>query len=166
MRIGRVEFGAAEAAVRPRRVAFGDFIGRFLQLLPRPLRFLGVGGFGLITDLAIFTLLIAHGLAPLLARLVSLAVATLVTWQLNRAFTFSRSGRPASDEALRYAAVALFAQATSYAVFAAFVITLFARVPQLAVLIGAATGALVSYKGQVVFTFRPSSAAAVPQSSV
>jgi putative flippase GtrA len=164
MRIGRVEFGAAEAAVPPRAVAFGDLICRFLELLPRPFRFLGVGGLGLATDLAIFTLLIAHGLQPLLARLISLAVATLVTWQLNRAFTFGRSGRRASDEALRYAAVALFAQATSYAVFAALVITLSAGAPQLAVLIGATAGALVSYKGQVLFTFRPCSPAAVTQS--
>ena len=33
-----------------------DPVRRFFAVLPRPLRFLGVGGLGLITDLAIFTL--------------------------------------------------------------------------------------------------------------
>ena len=60
---------------------------------------------------------------PLLARLVSLALATLVTWRLNRALTFDRSGRRTGEEAMRYAAVAASAQAVSYAVFAALVVT-------------------------------------------
>jgi putative flippase GtrA len=163
MRISKVEFGAAEAAVPPQRVAARDPIRSFFDPLPRPLRFLGVGVIGLVADLAIFTLLIAHSPQPLLARLVSLAIATLVTWRLNRAFTFGRSGRRVSDEALRYAAVALFAQATSYAVFAVLIVTVLSRPPQLAVLIGAAAGAIVSYKGQALFTFRPCRSAAAPQ---
>ena len=163
MRTSKVEFSAAQAAALPQTVAVGDPIRRFFELLPRPLRFLGVGGLGLITDLAIFTLVIAHGPQPLLARLVSLAIATLVTWRLNRALTFDCSGRRPSDEALRYAAVALFAQAISYAVFAALIVTVFARPPQLAVLIGAAAGTLVSYTGQTLLTFRPRTSAAAPQ---
>ena len=42
---------------------------------------------------------------PLLMRLFSLAGATLVTWRLNRALTFDRSGRHQHDEAMRYAIV-------------------------------------------------------------
>ena len=49
-----------------------DPIRRFLQVLPRPVRRLGVGGLGLITDLGVFlgafTPLIDHGVAPLLAQ--------------------------------------------------------------------------------------------------
>jgi putative flippase GtrA len=66
---------------------------------------------------------IDHGLHPLVARLVSLAVATLVTWRPNRALTFNRSGRHAADEAMRYAAVAASAQALSYGVFAGLIVT-------------------------------------------
>ena len=126
-----------------------------MEVLPRPLRFLGVGGLGLITDLAVFTLIIAHGPRPLLARLVSLAMATLVTWRLNRAPTFDRSGRHSADEAMRYAAVAASAQAIGYAVLANRVVTALATMLQLAVMIGATCGALVSYSGQALFAFRP-----------
>jgi putative flippase GtrA len=163
MRVSNIEFGAAAGAT-PAHAADHDPVRRFAEVLPRPLRFLGVGGLGLITDLAIFTLIIAHAPHPLLARLVSLAVATLVTWRLNRALTFDRSGRRPADEAIRYAAVAMAAQAVSYAVFAIFVITALAAMPQLAVLIGAVTGALVSYSGQMLFAFKPRPAAAAPQS--
>jgi len=163
MHVSHVEFGATP----PRTAAEPDPVRRFAELLPRPLRFLGVGGLGLITDLAIFTLVLAHHPHPhphpLLARLVSLAVATFVTWRLNRALTFDRSGRHPAHEALRYAVVACSAQAISYAIFAALVLTVLAPLPQLAVLIGAATAALVSYGGQSLFAFRPHRAAADPQ---
>ena len=141
-----------------------DRVRGLVANLPRPLRFLGVGGLGLITDLAIFTLIIAHIPHLLLARLVSLAVATLVTWRLNRALTFDSSGRRPADEAMRYATVAAGSQAVSYAVFATLVVTVCAAMPQLAVLAGAVIGAVVSYGGQALFAFRPHLPPAVTQS--
>jgi putative flippase GtrA len=127
------------------------------ERLPRPLRFLGVGGFGLITDLSVFTVLAAHGMHPLLARLFSLAAATLVTWRLNRALTFDHTGRPQRDEAMRYVAVTAAAQGTSYAVFAALVLTVLGTLPQAALVIGAAAGALIAYNGHRLFAFAPKS---------
>ena len=152
MRVSNLEFGAAP--VRAAAVNH-DPIREFVEVVPRPIRFLGVGAAGLLTDLAIFTLIIAHTPHPLLARLGSLAVATIVTWRLNRALTFDHSGRRATDEAMRYATVAAVAQAASYTVFAVLVVTVLSALPQLAVLIGAAAGALVSYSGQALFAFRP-----------
>jgi putative flippase GtrA len=157
------EFGPAAAAPPIPPEAVSDPVRRLVAILPRPLRFLGVGGLGLITDLAIFTVAIDHGLPPLAARLVSLVLATFVTWRLNRALTFDSSGRRPSDEAIRYAAVAAAAQTMSYAVFAALVMTVLAAKPQLAVLAGAAAGALVSYNGQALFAFRARTAAAARQ---
>jgi putative flippase GtrA len=155
MRNSEVELGAA-ADVRPAcAIPHHDPVRRLAEVLPQPLRFLGVGGLGLITDLAVFTAVVGYGPHPLLARVISLAVATLVTWRLNRALTFDRSGRTPADEAMRYAAVAASAQAVSYAVFAALVVTVFASTAQLAVIVGAACGALVSYSGQKLFAFRP-----------
>ena len=159
MRVSDVGLGAAGSATSAPAVALDDPVRRFVEVLPRPLRFLGVGGIGLVTDLAVFTLVFCHGLNPLAARAVSLAIATVVTWRLNRALTFDRSGRRPTDEAMRYATVAAVAQAVSYAVFAVLVVTLLAAVPQLAVIIGAATAALVSYFGQALFAFRPRPAA-------
>jgi putative flippase GtrA len=158
-----IEFGAAAGKLPCHASCDHDPVRRFFAVLPRPLRFLGVGGLGLMTDLAVFTLIIAQTPHPLLARLLSLAIATLVTWRLNRALTFERSGRRSADEALRYAAVAASAQAVSYAVFAALIVTLLNAMPQLAVIIGAACGALVSYSGQALFAFRPHQPAPGPQ---
>ena len=86
-----------------------------------------------------------------------------MTWRLNRALTFDHSGRHSADEAMRYAAVAASAQTVSYAVFAALIVTTLAAMPQLAVIVGAACGALVSYSGQALFAFRPHQPAPGPQ---
>ena len=78
MRSGNVEYGAAAGEMPGHAGSDHDPVRRFFAVLPRPLRFLGVGGLGLITDLAVFTLIIAQTPHPLLARLASLAIATLV----------------------------------------------------------------------------------------
>jgi len=125
------------------------------EYLPRPLRFLGVGAVGLTTDLCVFTILIGYAPRPLLMRLFSLAAATLVTWRLNRALTFDRSGRQPGEEAMRYAAVTAASQGTSYAVFATLVLTVFMGLPQAALVAGAAVGAIVGYNGHRLFAFAP-----------
>jgi putative flippase GtrA len=90
---------------------------------------------------------------PLLMRLFSLAAATIVTWRLNRALTFDQSGRRQHHEAMRYAAVTAAAQGTSYAVFAALVLTVLGALPQVALIAGALSGALISYNGHRLFAF-------------
>jgi putative flippase GtrA len=132
-----------------------EFVRQLAEQLPRPLRFLGVGGIGLLTDLCTFTIIAAFGVHPLIARLGSLAIATVVTWRLNRALTFDHSGRRQREEAMRYAAVTVVAQGTSYAVFAVLVLTVLAALPQVAIVIGAAIGALLSYKGHRLLSFAP-----------
>jgi putative flippase GtrA len=127
---------------------------------PRPLRFLAVGGLGLASDIALFTVLAWQGLHPLTAGFLALAAATVLTWRLNRAFTFDRSGRHQGEEALRYVAVTAVAQGTSYAVFAVLVMTALAALPQAAIVVGAAAGALISYNGQRLFAFAPRQPAA------
>ena len=137
------------------RAADHDPLRALAERLPRPLRFLGVGAAGLATDFCLFVILIGYQPRPLLMRLVSLAGATLVTWRLNRALTFDRSGRKQHDEAMRYAAVTVAAQGTSYAVFAALVLSVLGALPQVALVIGAAAGAVVSYNGHRLFAFAP-----------
>ena len=123
--------------------------------LSRPLRFLLVGGVGLAADIALFTLMLMLGLHPLLAGLAALVAATVLTWRLNRLFTFERTGRGQRDEAVRYAAVTVAAQSTSYIVFAIFASTVLAGLPQAAILVGAGVGAVVSYNGHRLFAFAP-----------
>jgi putative flippase GtrA len=123
------------------------------ERLPRSARFLVVGGLGLVTDIGTFTLFHGFGIPPLIARLISLSIATLVTWRLNRALTFDDSGRRQHKEAIRYAVVTAAAQGTSYAVFAVLTLTVLAALPQLAIVVGAAIGALISYNGHRLFAF-------------
>jgi putative flippase GtrA len=142
---------ASVAAVAGER----DLLRELAERLPRPLRFLTVGTFGLLTDIGMFTLAVMNGVHPLAARVISLAIATLVTWRLNRALTFDRSGHHQGEEAMRYLAVTATAQGSSYAIFAALAMTVLHAVPQVAIVIGAAVGALVSYNGHRLFAFAP-----------
>lgn len=132
-----------------------DRLRQLAERLPRPLRFLSVGGLGLITDLGAFTIIVAFGPHALVARLGSVAIATLVTWRLNRALTFDRSDRRQHEEAVRYAIVTAVAQGASYLVFAALVLTVLAALPQAAILVGAGIGALISYNGHRLLSFAP-----------
>jgi putative flippase GtrA len=151
MSVGKFDLGADA----PARTAPGDPLRALAERLARPFRFLGVGAIGLVVDVCVFTILIAHEPRPLLMRLVSLGLATLVTWRLNRALTFDPSNRHPGEEAMRYAAVTAVSQGTSYAVFAALVLTVFTSLPQAALLSGAVVGALVGYNGHRLFAFAP-----------
>jgi putative flippase GtrA len=149
------DVGNVKAAAAP-SFAGGPSLRRLIARVPRPLRFLGVGALGLTTDVGVFTILLAQAPQhPLAMRLVSLALATLVTWRLNRALTFDNSGRRQSEEAMRYATVTAVAQGTSYAVFAALVLTALSALPQAALVTGAAMGALIAYNGHRLFAFAP-----------
>jgi len=130
-----------------------------VRQLPRPLRFLAVGGIGLVTDMLLFTAAVMLGVGPLVAGFLALVAATVLTWRLNRSFTFDRSGRHQGEEAMRYAAVTAVAQGTSYVVFAVLVLTTLSALPQAAIVAGAAVGALISYNGHRLFAFAPRVAA-------
>lgn len=157
MRMSGDPAGGHPAAVQEfeRGLLERDWLRRRLTFVPRPLRFLAVGGLGLITDLGIFTAIPMHFDRPLAVRIISLACATLVTWRLNRALTFNASGRSQRDEAFRYAGVTAISQGTSFALFTLLVLTVFAWLPQAALLAGAAAGAVVGYAGHSLVAFAP-----------
>ena len=92
--------------------------------------------------------------------LVSLAVATLVTWALNRSFTFERSGRTAIAEALRYGLVALLAQGFNYVSFLTLLHLTGATHPLRTLVATAVMTAAFSFTGQSLFSFRSANAAA------
>ncbi len=155
MTTSELDSGAA-MAVRP--VATSDAedpLRHLAERLPRPFSFLGVGALGLITDVGVFTAISTRFEHPLVVRLISLAAATLVTWRLNRALTFDRTGRRQHEEAMRYAIVTAVAQGVSYAVFAALVLSVLHWFPQAALVAGAAVAAVLSYFGHRLFAFAP-----------
>jgi len=129
---------------------------RGLALAPKGLlRFLVVGVGGLTVDIAVLWLLERMGLGHALARAASLCVATMVTWALNRQFTFGDSGRDARAELGRYALVALVAQSVNYLVFLGVCAAWPAVNHSLAALVGAVVATVFSYSGQRFFTFAP-----------
>ena len=143
------------AVRRLERPVFPAFVERLLALAPRGLiRFLVVGVGGLAVDVAVLGLLERQGVGHEWARAASLALATLVTWALNRQFTFGESGRKARTELGRYAVVALVAQSVNYAVFLG-VCAAFPHLPHaLAAVFGAVVATGFSYTGQRFFTFK------------
>jgi putative flippase GtrA len=147
--------GVASGPVERERQVDSDALRVLLAPLPRPVRFLIVGSCGLLTDVGFFTLLFACSMHPLIARMFSLALATLVTWRLNRHLTFTQSGRHQADEAMRYVAVTGIAQGIGYAIFAVLALTSLSRMPQLAILIGAAAVTAISYNGHRLIAFMP-----------
>jgi putative flippase GtrA len=123
--------------------------------IPRGLhKFLGVGLVGLIVHEGLFSLFyyVFH-VQKSVAWLCALAVATSITWTLNRRHTFAASGRKLHQEAFRYAIVTIVSQSVSFGVFHGMD---FAGLPSwLNLLIGAAAATVVSYVGQRFFTFAP-----------
>lgn len=159
---------APSTAEPPRATEFANAVagrakaaaGRLLGLsLPR---FLAVGCIGLTTDVTMFSLASAGGVSDALARSASLAIATLVTWRLNRRFTFAASGRRAPAEVARYVAVALGAQGFNLALFLA--IRSFAPALPALLALGAsgAMAAVASFAGQSLITFRGRLSGAAP----
>jgi putative flippase GtrA len=140
----------AFAPVLIEQIRRGDLIGLARSQF---VRFVAVGFTGLAVDTAVFTVLHGQGLVPAAARAGSLAVSTVVTWQLNRRFTFARTGRRKRAEVIRYATVVGVAQAISYSVFLA-VLGLFPHIyPVAAILAGAVSAVGFSFGGQRLFTF-------------
>ena len=116
-------------------------------------RFGCVGMAGLTADLTLFTALHAHGVSELTARVFSLSFATLVTWRPNRAVTYADSGREQSGEGFRYLCVTGLAQGLSFLIFALLIRGFPALMPQLALMAGAASAALLSFEGHRIFSF-------------
>lgn len=119
-----------------------------------PVRFLAVGCAGLSLDAGSFLALAAMGTPEPFARALSLGAATLLTWRLNRRFTFGDSDRRESFEGGCYTAVALGAQGLNYALFLMLRALWPALPPLLALFAGAVFAAGFSYTGQRFFTFR------------
>jgi putative flippase GtrA len=84
----------------------------------RFLRFCVVGTAGFLTDASVLLALVCrYGLDPILARVFSFAVAVLVTFELNRAWTFGAYGQPRLAAFASYIAVQGLALACNGAIY-------------------------------------------------
>jgi putative flippase GtrA len=111
----------ALATARLRRRALGAATAQLGQLDASLIRFGVVGCIGFVVDFTVLRLLVsAAAVNPILAQVPAFGVAVIVTWMLNRVWTFDAVGR---DSRLRQAALYLGVQcvgaATNFVVYTA-----------------------------------------------
>jgi len=116
-------------------------------------RFLAVGFLATIVDIGGMVLLIDFGLDALLARAISLPLAMLAAYHMNRAYTFGASGRSRAEEMLRYCCVTAVAALTNYGVFAGLLAAFDGIWPAIAAAVGLAISMWVSFFGYQFFAF-------------
>ncbi len=116
--------------------------------------FIGVGLAGLVVDSTLFAIVHSAGWQPAASRAVSLGLATLVTFGLNRRFTFAGSGRRARHDLARYVGVTLVTQGFSYGLFLGLLAAAPGLPPLIAIVAGGGAVAILSFAGQRLFTFR------------
>jgi putative flippase GtrA len=111
-------------------------------------RFVAVGGAGFLVDAGALALILwTTPLDPFTARLLSIAVALTVTWQLNRLVTFGASSRPVSVEGARYGGVGAATSLVNYCAYALAIWTLPALPPLAALAFGSMVAMVFSYLG-------------------
>jgi putative flippase GtrA len=121
------------------------------QALQHSLRHYGgfvlAGILALTTDALILQGLIHAGWHPLLARPLAIAVAMVVSWQVNRNVSYAMKTPPTLGEFGRFAAVSWSAQAVNYSVFSAILLLRPGTHPLLALLLASLVAMFVSYFG-------------------
>lgn len=81
-----------------------------------------VGGLGFGLDAGVLTLATTLGTPPLVARVISIALTVVFTWQLNRRLTFKLRTAPTLEEFGRYVMISLASIAINYALFTGLVL--------------------------------------------
>ena len=117
-------------------------------------RFLLVGGLGFVVDAGGLLLLTGQGADPFVARLASIALAMLVTWRLNRSFTFGPSRGSQLGEATRYLSVALSVAALNYTIYALLLLAFPGCPPVVATAVSTGICTLASFVGYGRVAFR------------
>jgi len=124
-----------------------DVVFTTLRSQARPLRFALVGVIGFLTDAGSLFALTKAGLDPFSARVISIALAMLTTWRLNRAMTFGASGRAEVSEGARYGAVALTVAGLNYVIYAGLLLAFDQLWPVAATAIASVIAMAASYFG-------------------
>ncbi len=119
------------------------------------LRYLVVGGIGFVVDAGVLWLMVRAGANPWAARLVSFPAAVLVTWWLNRVWTFQSREASPGREASTYFLVQIVGALTNFAVYSAVlaVIAPTAANAVLALAAGSAVGLVVNFAGAKLLVF-------------
>jgi len=120
------------------------------------LRFGGVGSVGFVVDGGLLWVLISAGVNPYLARIFSFPLAVLMTWLLNRIWTFSSVNRARPGRQLnRYLAIQIVGAIGNYAIYA-ILLKLVDPTPEnalAALAFGAIGGMFINFVGSKYFVF-------------
>lgn len=121
------------------------------------LRFGLVGVLGFAVDAGVMQALVTFaGWGPVQARAVSIPVAVLATWALNRTITFRDSDAPVLRSLARYIAVSATGAAVNFVVYTGLVLSsrTMAAAPLAALAIASIVALLVNFLGSKHFAFR------------
>ena len=109
----------------------------------------------LTVDIAVLSALTdGLGVSPFLARLASISLAMVTSWQINRRVTFAMTLPATLSEFGRFAAVSWTAQAVNYTVFVAILLARPESWPAAAVAASSLVAMFVSYAGFRFGVFR------------
>ena len=114
----------------------------------RLVRFAFTGGIGFVADAtALWLLLAATPLGPIVARVLSIGFALCVTWQINRHLTFSPSSRSIAQEGARYGGVGIATGIVNYLVYCAALLAMPALPPLVALAFASIVAMALSFLG-------------------
>lgn len=117
-------------------------------MVGRLFRFALAGGIGFLADAAaLWLLLSATPLGPLLARVLSIGFALGVTWQINRHLTFAPSSRGIAREGARYGGVGIATSIVNYLVYCAMLFALPGLPPLAALAMASIVAMTLSFLG-------------------
>ncbi len=122
--------------------------------LQHGLAFLFSGGMAFVIDASILKGLTLLGLHPILARVVSVAVALTAGWLAHRRFTFRLTTPPSLAEFLRYLWVQSTVALINYGIFVLILLVRPATEPLLAVFLSSGIAMFFSYVGIRFAAFR------------
>jgi len=121
------------------------------------MRFGAVGAVGFVVDGGLLWLFLSQDFSPYLARALSFPAAVLVTWALNRNWTFAvTAGSSRKAELQRYFGVQVVGNLTNYGVYST-IISVFgiaSGTVLVAFVVGSFTGSCLNFIGARVFAFR------------
>lgn len=125
-------------------------VAAMIQTLPlgRLIKFACVGFAGFAVDTG--TLFLLHhvlGIDPFTARIVSIALAILTTWRLNRSVTFGRSDTGQVSEGARYYTVAATTALVNFGIYSAVLLVWTSAWPVAAAVFATGITMFMSYFG-------------------
>ncbi|MEM8826057.1 MAG: GtrA family protein [Pseudomonadota bacterium] len=118
----------------------------------RPARFLAIGALGFGFASIALQACLAIGMSPYVAQMPALALTILLTWRLNRRFTFHHAGRGTVSEFLFYLAASMAGLLTNGIVYTVAIMVDVS--PAIALALGTLAAATVNWLGYSRIVYR------------